>query len=158
MGNNFIIVGNETLIDLRADTVAADKLLSGYTAHDKSGAGITGTLTPVQTGTEYFTSVNTCPNGKIVLNNIVGTPTNCIILRTDNGTTMDGGKVQKVWKLGTDTGQQYNGVSIIVNRNIPEGATWGCVTMTQSGTDLTIKWAEESTNYKMLGKYTWVVW
>jgi len=34
-----------TLIDLTGDTVAADKLLSGYTAHNKAGQKITGTLT-----------------------------------------------------------------------------------------------------------------
>ena len=34
-----------TLIDLTSDTVAADKLLSGYTAHNKAGQKITGTLT-----------------------------------------------------------------------------------------------------------------
>ena len=40
---NKVIYGGNTLIDLTADTVAANKLLSGYTAHDKSGASITGT-------------------------------------------------------------------------------------------------------------------
>lgn len=33
----------ETLIDLTADTVTPETLLSGYTAHDRSGAVITGT-------------------------------------------------------------------------------------------------------------------
>lgn len=42
---NKIVYGNQTLIDLTSDTVSADKLLSGYTAHDKSGAPITGTYT-----------------------------------------------------------------------------------------------------------------
>lgn len=42
---NKIIYGGETLIDLTNDTVAADKLLSGYKAHDKTGAIITGTCT-----------------------------------------------------------------------------------------------------------------
>lgn len=32
------------LIDLTEDTIAADKLLAGVTAHDKSGAPITGTV------------------------------------------------------------------------------------------------------------------
>ena len=32
------------LIDLTGDTIAADKLLAGVTAHDKSGAPITGTV------------------------------------------------------------------------------------------------------------------
>lgn len=40
---NKIIFGGETLIDLTADTVQADKLLKGYKAHDKSGEIITGT-------------------------------------------------------------------------------------------------------------------
>ena len=38
---NKVIYGNRTLIDLTGDTVQADKVLSGYTAHDKSGAPIT---------------------------------------------------------------------------------------------------------------------
>ena len=40
-----VVYGGKTLIDLTADTVTADKLLSTYTAHDKSGAPITGTCT-----------------------------------------------------------------------------------------------------------------
>ena len=42
---NKLVVGNETKFDLTADTVTADKLLTGATAHDKSGAPITGTCT-----------------------------------------------------------------------------------------------------------------
>lgn len=40
---NKVIYGGNTLIDLTADTVTADKILSGYTAHAASGAPITGT-------------------------------------------------------------------------------------------------------------------
>lgn len=42
---NKVIYGGTTLIDLTSDTVTTSKLLSGYTAHDKSGAAITGTCT-----------------------------------------------------------------------------------------------------------------
>lgn len=42
---NKVIYGGKTLIDLSGDTVSADKLLKGLTAHDKSGAVITGTCT-----------------------------------------------------------------------------------------------------------------
>lgn len=42
---NKVIFGGSTLIDLTADTVDAAHLLSGATAHDKSGAPITGTCT-----------------------------------------------------------------------------------------------------------------
>lgn len=39
---NKVIYGGNTLIDLTSDTVTADKILSGYTAHAASGAPITG--------------------------------------------------------------------------------------------------------------------
>ena len=42
---NKVIYGGNTLIDLTSDTVDAAHLLSGYTAHDKSGATITGSNT-----------------------------------------------------------------------------------------------------------------
>ena len=40
-----VVYFGDTLIDLTSDTVEASKLLSGFTAHDKSGAPITGTST-----------------------------------------------------------------------------------------------------------------
>lgn len=43
MAVNKVIYDGTTLIDLTSDTVEADKLLTGYTAHDKSGTTITGT-------------------------------------------------------------------------------------------------------------------
>lgn len=45
MAYNKIVYGGKTLLDLTGDTVEASKMLSGYTAHDKSGAIITGTCT-----------------------------------------------------------------------------------------------------------------
>lgn len=42
---NKVIYGGTTLIDLTADTITASDLQSGVTAHDKSGATITGTNT-----------------------------------------------------------------------------------------------------------------
>lgn len=50
MGINKVQYGNTTLIDLTNDTVTADKLMQGYTAHDRSGAVITGTATGGGTG------------------------------------------------------------------------------------------------------------
>lgn len=44
--NSKVVLGDGTvLIDLTADTVTEDKLLEGYTAHNKSGATITGSCT-----------------------------------------------------------------------------------------------------------------
>ena len=42
---NKVVYGGKTLIDLTADTVTAEDLIAGVTAHDKSGATITGTDT-----------------------------------------------------------------------------------------------------------------
>ena len=39
MAINKVIYGGETLIDLTGDTVTADKILSGFTAHDKKKRG-----------------------------------------------------------------------------------------------------------------------
>lgn len=44
MARNKVVYGGETLIDLTADTVTANTLLQGSTAHDKSGAVINGAV------------------------------------------------------------------------------------------------------------------
>lgn len=43
MGVSKVIFGDETIIDLTADTVVADKVLKGYTFHGADGEKITGT-------------------------------------------------------------------------------------------------------------------
>lgn len=45
MGRGKVIYGSEVLIDLTGDTVTAEVLRSGYTAHGKDGNPITGTNT-----------------------------------------------------------------------------------------------------------------
>ena len=40
-----VVLGDEVLVDLTADTITAEDLKKGVTAHDKSGAVITGTST-----------------------------------------------------------------------------------------------------------------
>ena len=48
-----VVYGATVLVDLTNDTVQADKLVSGYTAHDKAGNAVDGTLVvrTVYTGT-----------------------------------------------------------------------------------------------------------
>ena len=45
MGKSKIIFGGQVLIDLTTDTVAADKMLEGVTAHGADGELVTGTCT-----------------------------------------------------------------------------------------------------------------
>lgn len=40
-----VVYGGNTIIDLTADTIKADKLLKGYTAHGADGEPVTGTCT-----------------------------------------------------------------------------------------------------------------
>lgn len=44
MAYNKIVYGNQVLVDLTSDTVAANTLLSGIKAHNKAGTVVTGTL------------------------------------------------------------------------------------------------------------------
>lgn len=43
MAVNKVVYSGDILIDLSSDTVTADKLAAGYTAHDKTGAIVAGT-------------------------------------------------------------------------------------------------------------------
>ncbi len=45
MAVNKVVYGTTVLVDLTADTVNANSLLTGYTAHDKSGVEIHGNVT-----------------------------------------------------------------------------------------------------------------
>lgn len=44
MAVNKVVLGDQTLIDLTADTITADKLSKGVTAHDMAGEPIVGTM------------------------------------------------------------------------------------------------------------------
>lgn len=47
---NQVIINGETILDLRSDTVTPETLQKGYTAHDKSGTKIIGTLEASSSG------------------------------------------------------------------------------------------------------------
>ena len=55
MAVNKVVYDDKTLIDLTGDTVTAAKMLSGTTAHDKSGAVVTGTI-PTKTSSNLSAS------------------------------------------------------------------------------------------------------
>lgn len=49
MAANKVAINGKTILDLTQDTVTADKMVSGVTAHDKSGKQITGAYVPLDT-------------------------------------------------------------------------------------------------------------
>lgn len=61
---NKIVVGTEVKLDLTSDTVTADKMLKDATAHDKSGAPITGTCTYDSDTTDATVAVAEILTGK----------------------------------------------------------------------------------------------
>lgn len=61
---NKVVYDGEVLIDLTADTVTPDKLAKGITAHDKSGAIITGTSTKDSDTTDDTAAVAEILKGK----------------------------------------------------------------------------------------------
>ena len=61
---NKVVVGTATKLDLTADTVTADKVLEGITAHDKSGAPITGACTYDSDTTDATVAVAEMLTGK----------------------------------------------------------------------------------------------
>lgn len=64
MAYNKIIYGNKTLIDLTSDTVTADKMLTGATAHAADGTVITGTCAYDVNSTDATVKVAEMLSGK----------------------------------------------------------------------------------------------
>ena len=66
MAINKVVYGSNTLIDLTEDTVTAETLAAGATAHDRSGAAIMGTLQ--ETSLLYFNDqgVNVASQAEII--------------------------------------------------------------------------------------------
>ena len=62
---NQVIVNGETILDLRSDTVTPETLQKGYTAHDKSGAKITGTLETSSVSVQPSKGVTITSNGTV---------------------------------------------------------------------------------------------
>ena len=61
---NKVISGKEVKLDLTADSVTPDKLAKGITAHDKTGAPITGTSTKDVDSTDATAAVAEVLDGK----------------------------------------------------------------------------------------------
>ena len=62
---NQVIVNGETILDLRSDTVTPETLHKGYTAHDKSGTKITGTLEASSVSVQPSKGVTITSNGTV---------------------------------------------------------------------------------------------
>ena len=62
---NQVIINGKTILDLRSDTVTPKTLQKGYTAHDKSGTKITGTLEASSVSVQDTKAVTITSNGTV---------------------------------------------------------------------------------------------
>ena len=124
---NKVVYGNRTLIDLTSDTVTKDKILSGFTAHDKSGTIITGTCDFDVNSTDATVAVAEILDGKTAYARgakLVGTmpnkgAVNGTITTKEEQFTIPTGFHDGSGKVGIDTTEK----SKIIAANIKEGAT-----------------------------------
>ncbi len=124
---NKVVYGSNVLIDLTGDTVTADKVLSGFTTHDKSGAPITGTCTFDVNSTDATVAVAEMLEGKTAYargTKLTGTMPNkgavngTITTKADQF-TIPTGFHDGSGKVSIDTTEQ----SKIIEANIKEGVT-----------------------------------
>ena len=124
---NKVVYGNRTLIDLTSDTVTEDKILSGVTAHDKSGTIITGTCDFDVNSTDATVAVAEILDGKTAYargSKLVGTmpnkgAVNGTITTKEEQFTIPTGFHDGSGKVGIDNTEK----SKIIAANIKEGVT-----------------------------------
>ena len=124
---NKVVYGNKTLIDLTSDTVTKDKILSGFTAHDKSGATITGTCDFDVNSTDATVAVAEILDGKTAYARgakLVGTmpnkgAVNGTITTKEEKFTIPTGFHDGSGKVSIDATEQAK----IIEANIKEGVT-----------------------------------
>ena len=114
MAVNKVVYGTTVLVDLTGDTVTADKLLKGATAHDASGEQITGTMEAGSGGS----SDNNCEAYHI-------TSASAKLNFKTTGTV-------KVWGYGTATSGHSTSVYAFVGDGYYKSASWGGPTKTSA--------------------------
>lgn len=134
-----VVYGGKTLIDLTADTVTADKILSTYTAHDKSGAPIVGTCTfnadttdATATGAEILSGKTAYVNGVKITGEMKNNDAvSGVISKKAEAYSIPIGYHDGAGKVAISTTEQAK----IIATNIRAGVSILGVTGTMSGTE-----------------------
>lgn len=136
---NKVVYGGTVLIDLTGDTVTADKVLTGYTAHDKSGATITGTCNYDVNSEDATVAVAEMLNGKTAYargSKITGTmPNNGAVTKTISTKTEEVSITQGYHDGSGKVSISSTEQAKIIPTNIRDGVTILGVTGTMSGTE-----------------------
>lgn len=136
---NKVVYGGTILIDLTGDTVTADKVLTGYTAHDKSGATITGTCNYDVNSEDATVAVAEMLNGKTAYargSKITGTmPNNGAVTKSISTKTEEVSIAQGYHDGSGKVSISSTEQAKIIPTNIRDGVTILGVTGTMSGTE-----------------------
>ena len=144
-----VVFGGNTLIDLTQDTVVADKLLQGYTAHGADGNVVTGTCTydsNTQDATASDSEILVGKTAYVKGSKKTGTMPNNgavagAITTVDGQYTVPQGYHDGAGKVQIDSNEQAK----LIPNNIREGITVLGVTGTMSGTESARPQAKEVT-------------
>lgn len=139
MAYSKIIYGGKTLIDLTSDTVTADKLLTGITAHGADGELVTGTCSFDSNTTDANAKAAEILSGKTAYVNkvkVVGTMTNRgavtgTVSTKDGQFTIPQGFHDGSGKVGIDPAEKTK----LIPENIRDGITILGIEGTMSGTE-----------------------
>ena len=147
MAMSKIIYGTQTLLDLTGDTVTEDKLLSGITAHDKTGNKVTGTCTfdsdttdATATVAEILKDKTAYARGAKVTGTMVNNGAVSGVIETVNGDyTVPQGYHDGSGKVAIDADEKAK----LIPGNIKQGVTiLGVVGEHQGGTTVTVQTKE----------------
>ena len=144
-----VVFGGNTLIDLTQDTVVADKLLQGYTAHGADGNVVTGTCTydsNTQDATASDSEILVGKTAYVKGSKKTGTMSNNgavsgTITTVDGQYTIPQGYHDGAGKVQIDSNEQAK----LIPNNIREGITVLGITGTMSGTESARPQAKEVT-------------
>ena len=137
--NSKVVLADGTvLIDLTSDTVDAAHLLSGYTAHGRNGAPITGTCTfdadtsdATAAVAEILATKTAYVNGTKLTGTMPNNGGNNVTVTSKSGTTIPAGYYDGSGKAQIDSTSATN----LVANNIREGVTILGVEGTMSGSE-----------------------
>lgn len=136
---NKVVFGNQTLIDLTSDTLnSASQLLDGVTAHDRTGATITGTCTfdadtsdGNAAASEILLNKIAYANGNKVTGTMPNNGSNNVTVTSKSGTTIPAGYYDGTGKAQIDSASS----TALIANNIRQGVTILGVEGTMSGSE-----------------------
>lgn len=136
---NKVVFGSQTLIDLTSDTLnSASQLLDGVTAHDRTGATITGTCTfdadtsdGNAAASEILLNKIAYANGNKITGTMPNNGSNNVTVTSKSGTTIPAGYYDGTGKAQIDSASN----TALIANNIRQGVTILGVEGTMSGSE-----------------------